>query len=57
MLHIEWWHHAAYGCIWQLAAFGFAWEYLRRNDDVAWHLTVRFRPLRPVTSLGSHIGC
>lgn len=33
MLHIEWWHHSAYGYIWQLAAAGFAWEYLRRNDE------------------------
>lgn len=33
MLHIEWWQHAAYGHIWQLAASGFAWEYLRRNDE------------------------
>lgn len=33
MLHIEWRHHAAYGYIWQLAASGFAWEYLRRNDE------------------------
>lgn len=33
MLHIEWSHHAAYGYIWQLAASGFAWEYLRRNNE------------------------
>lgn len=33
MLDIEWWHHSAYGCIWQLAASGFAWEYLRRNNE------------------------
>ena len=33
MLHIEWWHDAVYGHIWQLAASGFAWEYLRRNDE------------------------
>lgn len=33
MLHIEWWHHAAYGYMWQLAASGFAWEYLRRNGE------------------------
>jgi hypothetical protein len=33
MLPIEWWHQAAYDCIWQLAASGFAWEYLRRNDE------------------------
>lgn len=33
MLHIEWWHDAAYGYMWQLAASGFAWEYLRRNDE------------------------
>lgn len=33
MLHIEWWHDAAYGYMWQLAASGFAWEYLRRNEE------------------------
>lgn len=33
MLHIEWWHDASYGHIWQLAVSGFAWEYLRRNDE------------------------
>lgn len=33
MLHIEWWHPAAYGYMWQLAASGFAWEYLRRNGE------------------------
>ncbi len=33
MLDIEWWHDAAYGYMWQLAASSFAWEYLRRNDD------------------------
>ena len=33
MLHIEWWDHAAYGYTWQLAASGFAWEYLRRNGE------------------------
>lgn len=33
MLHIEWWHHAAYRDIWRLTAPGFAWEYLRRNDE------------------------
>lgn len=33
MLDIEWWHDAAYGHIWPLAASGFAWEYLRRNDE------------------------
>ncbi|RWR04179.1 transcriptional regulator domain-containing protein [Paenirhodobacter populi] len=33
MLDIERWHHSAYGYMWQLAASGFAWEYLRRNDE------------------------
>lgn len=33
MLDIEWWHQAAYGHMWQLAASGFAWEYLRRNGE------------------------
>ncbi len=33
MLHIEWWHDAVYGHMLQLAASGFAWEHLRRNDD------------------------
>jgi len=33
MWHIEWWPHAACGYMWQLAASGFAWEYLRRNDE------------------------
>ncbi|MBB2974266.1 DUF6499 domain-containing protein [Mesorhizobium sp. RMAD-H1] len=33
MLHIEWWHHSAYGYMWQLAAPRFAWEYLRRNGE------------------------
>lgn len=33
MLDIEWWHHSAYGYIWPLAAPGFAWEYLRRNEE------------------------
>ncbi|WP_206612793.1 transcriptional regulator domain-containing protein [Paenirhodobacter populi] len=33
MLDIEWWHHSAYGYMWQLAASGFAWEYLRRHDE------------------------
>lgn len=33
MLHIDWGHDATYDYIWQLAASGFAWEYLRRNDE------------------------
>lgn len=41
MLHIEWWHNAAYRYMSQLAASGFAWEYLRRNDWQTLALTRR----------------
>ncbi len=33
MLSIDWRTPAAYGHTKHLAAAGFAWEYLRRNDD------------------------
>lgn len=33
MLSIDWRSPAAYGHVKQIPAAGFAWEYLRRNDD------------------------
>ena len=33
MLHIEWWHHPAYGYMSQLSAADFAWEHLRRDEE------------------------